>query len=143
MAHPDPAPVIENLAWMEGHWKAQIRGGEFEETWSLPKAGSMTGMGRETKDEKTRFIELMTIEQTDGGLTMWIILGAPSKGDKKPFWFKLVSMGTARAEWTHPGHDFPERIVYQVAGKGLMTATLYGTAKGEKVEEVYAFRRVS
>src|SRR5688572_4499485 len=79
-----PKASIESLKWMAGDWICNLGKGTFEETWLPPNGGTMQGVSRHVIDGKTVFMEFLSIEaDNDGSLTMYIMLGAPSRGDKK------------------------------------------------------------
>ncbi len=63
-------PKLEDLAFLEGHW----RGGEdfvFEEIWSAPEGGVMTGMARGVSSGALRVLEYIVIaEEDDGAIVM-------------------------------------------------------------------------
>ena len=65
-----PPPKIEDLAWLEGVWRGKVGVDDVEETWSVPKNGSMMGMFRWFRDGKLRIMEMMTIAEFDGRITM-------------------------------------------------------------------------
>lgn len=56
-----PVASLEDLQWISGRWTGQAMGGDFEESWSPPSAGSMLGMFKFSKDEEVNFYELLTI----------------------------------------------------------------------------------
>jgi hypothetical protein len=59
-----PAPArIEDLAWIEGHWRGTGLGAVAEEVWSAPEAGAMMGMFRLIRDGKLSFYEILTLSQ--------------------------------------------------------------------------------
>ena len=61
---------IEEVAWIAGHWSGEALGGWCEEVWSEPKAGTMMGMFRLLRDEKTSFFEILTIIEEDSTLVL-------------------------------------------------------------------------
>lgn len=132
--------TIEDLAWMVGAWRCDIWGGTFEEFWTPPSGGIMQGCGRHTADGKNGFMEFMSIEKGPGGLTMHMILGAPSKGDKKPVPFKLTSFDGKTALFENPKNEFPSKIAY-VKEKDGMSCWIEGMQKGQKTKEDFNFKK--
>src|SRR5687768_681975 len=105
-----PKASIESLKWMAGDWICNLGKGTFEETWLLPNGGTMQGVGRHVIEGKTVFMEFLSIEpDKEGGLTMYIMLGAPSRGDKKPRPFKLTQSGNHVATFEWLENDFPSK----------------------------------
>ena len=132
---------IDNLKWMAGDWICKLGKGTFEETWLPPNGGTMQGVGRHVVDGKTGFMEFLSIEpDKDGGLTMYIMLGAPSRGDKKPRAFKLTQVGKNVATFEWPENDFPSKIQYTMDGKGSLFCRISGKQQGKEASEEYDFR---
>jgi Domain of unknown function (DUF6265) len=136
------SPVIEDLRFMSGAWKCEIWGGTFEEYWTPPAGGAMQGSGRHLSGGKTSFMEFMSVEETKDGIVMFMMLGAPSKGDKKPVPFKLTSFDGTTALFENPKNDFPAKIAYVKEGKG-MSCWIEGIQNGKKSKEEFKFKRMN
>ena len=133
----------KDFAFLAGSWEADIWGGIFEESWSVPRAGTITHMGRHTSEGKTGFIEFSTIERDkEGRWTLFLLLGSPSKGDKKPSAFVLDKAAKGDMTFVNPANDYPTTIRYQGEGRDTMTATLSGKQKGVDQSDVFNFIRV-
>jgi hypothetical protein len=133
-----PKTKIEDLAFMSGAWKCEIWGGTFEEYWTPPTKDSMQGCGRHLKDGKTGFMEFMSIEYGQEGLEMHLMLGAPSKGEKKPVTFKLASFDGKTALFENPKNDYPSKIAYLKTPEG-MSCWIEGLQDGKKSREEFKF----
>ncbi|MCC7102788.1 MAG: hypothetical protein IT206_06900 [Fimbriimonadaceae bacterium] len=121
---------------MTGSWICEIHGGLFEEIWSPPAGGVMVGHGRLVVEGQARFMEFLSIEQNGDAVTMYIALGALSKGEKSPVAFRLVHVDAASVTFEREGADFPTRIEYKSIPDGL-PCRLSGPSHRE---ELYAFR---
>ena len=60
-------PLVQDLAFITGHWQGGVTGGLFDEEWSPPSANSMMGMFRYTEGGVVKFYEFMVIEATAAG----------------------------------------------------------------------------
>ena len=60
---------INIASWLVGFWKGEGIGGVCEEAWTEPVDGSMFGMFRFIKDGKPVFYEIMTMTETENGLS--------------------------------------------------------------------------
>jgi len=58
-----PKASLEEISWMEGHWKGEAFGGITEEIWSPPLGGSMMFSFKHVADGKVTFYELGHIRQ--------------------------------------------------------------------------------
>lgn len=70
-AHSPPA-IISELSWIQGSWQGEAFGGQTEEIWSAPSAGSMMGMFKLISEGEISFYELMTIVEKEGTLLLRI-----------------------------------------------------------------------
>ena len=124
---------VDDLKWMVGNWKAEIWGGEFHETWLEPSGGTIQGLGRHLKAGKVGFMEFMSIESTEKGLAMFMVLGKPSEGLSKPVPFYLLKMEGKSATWQRDDKgDFPKRIIYKAKPDGSMDCRIEDDTKHEE-----------
>lgn len=137
---------IDDLKWMAGNWSCKIWGGTFEEYWIPPVGGTMQGTGRLIVEKKVEFMEYMSLETgADGKLTMYMLLGEPSKGDKKPSPFVLVSAKNGSYVFENSKNDYPTRITYsnKKDAKGpMMHVKLEGKQNGKDTVEEFNFRKM-
>lgn len=56
-----PKATLQELAWIQGHWKGTAFGGSTEEIWSPPLHGSMMGVFKASTQKGVSFYEIMTI----------------------------------------------------------------------------------
>ena len=73
--HPDepfdkPRAVIDDIAWLQGHWKGNAFGGWGEEIWSGPADGAMMGMYRAVRADTVWLYEFFTIVEEDSSLIL-------------------------------------------------------------------------
>lgn len=134
--------IVENLEWMSGAWGCEVWGGRFEEQWMPPKCGTMQGVGRFEKNGKVEFMEFMSIELFGDTVTLFMILGAPSIGDKIPVPFKLSDYDGTRACFERPDNDYPKRIIYSKPVAGTMLCRIEGIQDGEETFDEFEFRPV-
>ncbi len=67
-----PPAIISELSWIEGSWHGVAFGGQTEEVWTAPSAGSMMGMFKLISEGEISFYELMTISEKEGSLHLRI-----------------------------------------------------------------------
>ncbi|MBU3005626.1 DUF6265 family protein [Paraglaciecola arctica] len=65
-----PTASIEDVDWISGYWQGEIWGGQFEEIWSKPAAGSMMASFKFTESDQVKFYELLTISEHQGSLLL-------------------------------------------------------------------------
>ncbi len=63
-----PNAKLEDVSWIQGHWKGEAFGGITEEIWSPPLGDSMMFSFKLVADDKVVFYELGGIRQIDNTL---------------------------------------------------------------------------
>lgn len=128
IAMPTPAKAtIGDLAWLAGAWVGTRGTGgaiSIEEQWSSPRGGAMLATSRTVSRDKMSAFEFLRIVERDGGL---VYIAQP--GGAAPTEFVLTELGSTRAVFDNPRHDYPKRIVYELSAEGGLSATI-GFTKG-------------
>lgn len=65
-----PEATLDDIAWLEGHWKGEAFGGIIEEIWSPPAGGSMMCSFRLIIDGEVNFYEIVTITEENNSLML-------------------------------------------------------------------------
>jgi hypothetical protein len=119
MAMGAPALAADLPDWLTGEWQ-QERGDRWsEEVWTLPRGGTMIGVGRMGRGESLGSWEVMRIVRAgDGSLAFH---AAPEGGAETVF--PVVEQGVRDITFANPDHDYPQRIRYWREGRLLMAET--------------------
>ena len=70
VSQANQSATINSLAWMEGRWAGSTGESYLEETWSAPSAGTMVAAVRMTTGDETNMVEMIIINEEEGGLTL-------------------------------------------------------------------------
>jgi hypothetical protein len=126
-------------AWLHGCWQAS--GGEpgSIEQWTAGAGGTMLGMSKTVKGGKLTGFEFMRMVQTEAGKLEFIA----QPGGVPPTTFTLLRHSAAELVFEHPGHDFPQRVLYRNASPTLLHARIEGTIKGKPKSIDFPMRRVA
>ncbi|HEV7798127.1 MAG TPA: DUF6265 family protein [Pyrinomonadaceae bacterium] len=127
---------LEDLAWLSGCWEGRQGQAIVEEIWSKPAGGSMLGLGRTVKENRTVSYEFMQFREENGSL---VFLPQPQGGTRVAFPLKDSFGG--RLTFENKEHDFPQRVIYEPKG-ALLLAAIEGTYKGKQEREEYQMRKV-
>ncbi|MCP1470785.1 hypothetical protein J3E64_002478 [Sphingobium sp. OAS761] len=105
--------------WLTGEWIHE-RGDRWdEEVWTLPRGGTMIGIGRSGRGEIQRSWEILRIVRAaDGSLSLHAV---PEGGQETVF--PLLEQGVRDISFANPDHDYPQRIRYWREGRLLMAET--------------------
>ena len=58
-----PPATLQDVAWVQGHWKGEAFGGTVEEIWTPPLGGSMMCAFKLVVNDEVRFYEIVTITE--------------------------------------------------------------------------------
>jgi hypothetical protein len=65
-----PKAKIMDVSWIAGYWQGEIWGGQFEEVWSQPSAGSMMASFKYMEDDTVGFYEIITLVEEGDSLML-------------------------------------------------------------------------
>lgn len=128
---------LDDLSWLSGCWEGRQGNAILEEIWSKPAGGSMLGLGRTVKENRTVSFEFMQFREENGNL---VFLPQPQGGARVSFPLKDSFGG--RLTFENKEHDFPQRVIYERKGPGLLLAAIEGTYKGKEEREEFQMRKV-
>jgi 3-oxoadipate enol-lactonase len=134
-----PRPGIDRLAWLAGCWEGELASGTtYEEAWLAPRAGTMVGVARATRDGRALSFEYMRIFD-DAGTP---VFEAQPSG-RPPTSFRARAVGVGRVTFENPAHDFPQRILYRLEPPDRLLARIEGERDGESRGIDFPLRRVA
>lgn len=134
---PQSKASLSDIAWLSGCWQGREGNAVIEEIWSKPSGGSMLGMGRTVKGNRTVSFEFMQFREENGSL---VFLPQPGGGARVSFPLKDAFGGKATFE--NLKHDFPQRVIYERKGKALMWASIEGMQNGKAERQEFVMHKV-
>ena len=63
---------VTDLGWLTGSWDGQMGPAVLEENWSLPRAGTIASLVRQTGPDGMGMVEMVYIEEANGTLDLYI-----------------------------------------------------------------------
>lgn len=126
--------TIDDVAWLVGTWQDDSDTDPLVETWmrdSDALTGSAKSIGTDT------FSEQMRIEPRDGSLVFIVRVG-----DDPPVTFTATRVKHNEITFENPAHDYPQRILYQLASKDSLFARIDGATDDETMKEEFSYRRI-
>ena len=137
VAYSQNQASLNDLAWISGCWEGRQGSAVIEEIWSKPSGGSMIGLGRTVKGNRTVSFEFMQFREENGSL---VFLPQPQGGPRVSFPLKDSFAGKATFE--NLKHDFPQRVIYERKGKALMWASVEGMQNGKAERQEFVMHKV-
>ncbi|HYI01970.1 DUF6265 family protein [Hyalangium sp.] len=143
---PQPAATnrLDELAWLEGHWRDDSGGSLSEEIWTAPSGDSVMGMWRWAQDGKVRIFELLAIKAEEGKLVLRFRHFDPklvAREEKdRPLAWPIIRSGPREAVFEGPeaSGQGTSRLTYRRSDEETLVVIL---EKGGKPQE-FRYRRV-
>lgn len=111
---------------MAGRWAGESEGRVFEEHWTAPAQGQMTGLFRWIEAGSVRFTELLVIEIGPGGPELLIRHFGPGlePWEEEPVRFRLAEIEPGRARFEAEEEDGLTILTYISPDPGSLAAIL-------------------
>lgn len=127
-----PSPGLD---WLAGQWCGGDTGSRIEEAWLPEAGGSLLGMSRTVRGDRTASFEFMRIELQDGRASFHVQPnGAP------PTVFAAAGRGDGWIRFENAEHDFPNVIEYRRSGGRLLAWIAGPGPDGKSVRIPFEYR---
>jgi hypothetical protein len=127
---------LEPLSFLAGSWLSDSGGVTIEEHWIPAKAGTMFGISRTVRADRTIAFEFLRIEVRDSG-----VYYVAQPNGRAPTDFELKTTADGVAVFENPSHDHPKVIRYLANGDKTLVVEIEGDEKGKHVKQEFSFRR--
>lgn len=131
-------PRLKELAFLSGSWSSFQDGLSFDEHWAPPSGGTMLGVSRVVKGDRTVFHEFVLIEHTAEGIFFRVRTAA---SPETVSFRRIADSRPGGGTFENPAHDFPTRISYWMEGETTLRARIEGTREGKPASEEFLFHR--
>jgi hypothetical protein len=125
------ADSVDSLAWLAGCWARTDAEAGSGEQWTLPAGGTMLGVSRTVRGDRTIEHEFVVIRAASDGT---LVYHAHPSGQASAE-FRLLRLLEREVVFENAAHDFPQRVGYRLGDDGTLTAWIEGT-RGGKVKRV-------
>lgn len=133
-------PTVNSFGFMTGCWEAKLGPTTtYTEYWMKPAGGTMLGMARTMRGDRTVFTEFSRIEKRGEDFYYIARIGDPKQAATP---FKVVKSSATEVVFENPEHDFPQRIIYRSAPGGLF-ARIEGKQNGKERGEDFPLKEIS
>jgi len=103
---------LKPFEWLTGTWEMRrSTGGTRLEIWTAHNEESIAGKGLMINDTDTTILEQIELTYRDN--EFYYIATIPDQNNGNPIEFRLVKTEGRIFTFENPGHDFPQRIIYQ------------------------------
>jgi hypothetical protein len=129
---------IGQLAWMTGCWEFTAGERTVEEQWMAPRGGTMLGMSRTLRGDRTVAWETVLLREDSAGRVSYNAF----PGGQPPAVFPASEVSDSHAVFANPAHDFPQRIIYRRRGE-ILAARVEGQMGGTARGSDFPYRKVA
>jgi hypothetical protein len=138
VGRPAPDRGVEQLRWMEGCWEFTVGERTVEEQWMAPRGGTMMGMSRTVRGDRTVAWEIVLLREDSAGAISYHAFpsGQPAAV------FPAAEVSDSHAVFANPKHDFPQRIIYRRRADTL-AARVEGEIGGTPRGSDFPYRKVA
>lgn len=117
----DTVTPLVQVSWLTGCWAGSVGSERVEENWMPLRAGTLVGVGRATRGDRTTTVELTVIRMHGDTLAFHAFPEGQS-----PAVFLAESVNDSAVVFANPAHDFPQRISYRRVGADSAVARIEG-----------------
>jgi hypothetical protein len=133
---------VARLKWMSGCWVRATPRFTMEEQWTVPRGGTMFGIGRTTRRlvsaDSVSEHEFTQIHAVNGKL----IFSAHPSG-QQPADFTESELTDSSVVFSNPQHDFPQNVRYMKGRADSLYAAVDGIVGGSKRRADFRYARTS
>jgi hypothetical protein len=130
---------LKKLDWFIGSWTGEIKESIFSETWKKVNDSLFSGQIYFIKGSDTLSRETISLQLQD--TSVFYIPLVEGQNDNKPVYFKLTFSNDINAVFENPGHDFPQKISYQLRNGDSLIAKISGLQEGKNRSISFPMRR--
>ena len=136
---PASPPSINDLSWLEGTWRGELGGRQFETHYTGVDGGQILSASKYTENGAPAGFEFERFEQRGDTL---LLTPFPEGKASVSFPIAAYDAGQRRAVFENLAHDFPTRISYQRVAKNRLTILVSGPGEdGSEQVLTYALTR--
>ena len=128
--------LIDRAVFLQGCWERRSGNRVVEEQWMRPRGGTMMGMSRTVRGDTVVEYEFVRLFERNEAL----IYAAQPSG-QPPAEFTSTQIAEGAITFANPQHDFPQRVIYRLAGDSLH-ARVEGTMDGRERGVDFRYARV-
>lgn len=133
-----PRATLQDIAWIQGHWKGEAFGGIVEEIWTPPLGGSMMCAFKLVVNNEVRFYEIVTLSEENSTLMLRLkhfhkdLKGWEEKDETVDFPLVKVT----------PGKMFFDGFTFERISENEMNIYVIIEQEGKEREATFNYRRV-
>lgn len=132
---------LDKFKWIIGTWQMPAKNGSIHENWVVLNDSTFQGRSYKVKNTGDSVIlESVRLEYKDG--SYYYTPTVSGQNDQQPVPFKITSFSASGFIAENPGHDFPQRISYELKGAKELYAFIDGKINGKYIKNEFNYTKV-
>lgn len=130
---------LKNLKWLLGQWEGTMGSGIYHEEWNETNKYEMKGRAYLEKNGEITNNENLKIHKIEND----IFYTADVSHNPAPVSFKLTESSDIIFVFENPGHDFPQKITYELKNSNNFIASAEAVKDGKIRKLIFDLKRIA
>jgi hypothetical protein len=128
------------LHGLTGLWKMDGKRGAIYEEWQMSGDNQLTGRSYKINKNDTMVLENVVISLQ--GNTIFYTPVVRDQNNQQPVPFKLISYNKNKYVFENKEHDYPQRVIYELASANELRARIEGSKGGKEMGSDFNYNRI-
>ncbi|THU41976.1 hypothetical protein FAM09_07695 [Niastella caeni] len=125
---------------LTGLWKMDSQRGAIYEEWEVKNDKELLGRSYKIRNNDTVLLENVIISLQGDAIFYTPVV--QDQNNRQPVLFKLISCNNNRYVFENKEHDFPQRVIYDLASANDLRARIEGSKNGKEMGSDFNYTRV-
>ena len=134
------ANEFKPLHGLTGLWKMDGKRGTVYEEWQVSGDNQLTGRSYKIKNNDTMVLENVVISLQGNAIFYTPVVR--DQNNQQPVPFKLISYNNNRYVFENKEHDYPQRVIYELASANDLKARIEGSKNGKEMGSDFIYTRL-
>jgi hypothetical protein len=131
---------FKRLHGLTGLWKMDTQRGTLYEEWNIINDNQLAGRSYKIRNNDTLVLENVVISLQ--GNTIFYAPVVHNQNNEQPVPFKLISCTNNRYVFENKEHDYPQRVIYDLASTNDLRARIEGSKNGKEMGSDFIYNRI-
>ena len=128
------------LHGLSGLWKMDSKRGTIYEEWQVRSDSHLSGRSYKLNNNDTMVLENVIITLKGNDIVYTPVVH--DQNNQQPVPFKLISCSGNRYVFENKGHDYPQRVIYELVSMNDLRARIEGNKNGKDMGSDFNYIRV-
>lgn len=134
------ANEFKPLHGLTGLWKMDGKRGAIYEEWQVSGDNQLTGRSYKINNNDTMVLENVVISLQGNAIFYTPVVR--DQNNQQPVPFKLISYNNNKYIFENKEHDYPQRVIYELASANDLRARIEGSKGGKEMSSDFNYSRV-